>query len=406
MTTKAATVDEITKHFLFPTLPRHTGTPTYETIAATHAKLKINASGVPTPLGGGQFGHLLGLVMSPNAYLTLANEPFTRPANPGIHPTIPPRSTAAQLAEIACQHQADTKTWIECQNTDTALKNILISSIDEQFIKSLHNRNTGFVTSTTWQILEFLYTNYGNITPAQLLENTNKLTEPYNPSKPIENLYATFEDAMEFAEAANRPYTSEQILEYALLAILKTGQFKGACREWRRIQNPTWALFKTHFATAHKEYRELEALAGTSGYTANHLIEEASTEILHLVNNLTDETKQLVQHELANVIQRLTSLEKQVQQLTTSKQTSSGDTSKDKEKTEKQALRESKLKQRFDSCEAYCWSHGFTGSSSHTSATCKTKLQGHQDSATKDNMMDGNKEKLPGYFKAAKFKAS
>jgi hypothetical protein len=90
--------------------------------------------------------------------------------------------------------------------------------VDEQFIKSLHNRNTGYVTSSTWDILDFLYRNYGNITPAQLVENTSKLTEPFNPAEPIENLYTRFEDAMEFAEAANRPYTSEQILEYALLS--------------------------------------------------------------------------------------------------------------------------------------------------------------------------------------------
>lgn len=155
---------------------------------------------------------------------------------------------------------------------DTALKNLLISTVDEQFIKSLHNRNMGYVTSSTWEILDFLYRHYGNIIPAQLLENTSMLTEPYNPAEPMENLYTRFDDAMEFAAAADCQYTSEQILEYAPLAILKTGQFKDACHEWHRIQNPTWTLFKDNFATAHKEYRELEALTGPSGYSTNHLI--------------------------------------------------------------------------------------------------------------------------------------
>mmetsp|Transcript_6798 Transcript_6798/g.12794 ORF Transcript_6798/g.12794 Transcript_6798/m.12794 type:complete len:345 (-) Transcript_6798:984-2018(-) len=343
--------------------------------------------------------------MSPANYLTLANEAFTRPANPGIHPNIPAGATAAQIGEITRQHQADVKIWTECQNTDTALKNLLISSVDEQFIKSLHNRNTGYVTSSTWDILNFLYRNYGNITPAQLLENTAKLTEPYNPAEPIENLYTRFDDAMEFAAAANRPYTSEQILEYALLAILKTGQFKEACREWRRIQNPTWTQFKDHFATAHKEYRELEALAGPTGYSANNLIEEASTEIMQLINNVSTETKQIVHHELANVIQRLTQLETTVQQLVRTTSTTTDTKTPPDSATDKKAARETRLKKRFDNCDAYCWSHGFTGSSAHTSATCKAKLQGHQDSATKNNMMDGNKEKLQGYFKAAKFSA-
>jgi hypothetical protein len=401
MSPQTATVDEITKAFTFPTLPKHSGIPTYETIAATHAKLKINAASIPTSLGGGKHGHL-GLILPPTTYLTVATVPFDRPPNPGIHPTIPTGTTSAQISQITRQHQADTKTWKECLNTDTALKNLLISTIDEQFIKSLHNRNTGYVTSTTWDILEFLYTNYGNITPADLLANTEKLKEPYNPAEPIENLFTRFEDTMEYADAANRPFTTEQILEYALLCILKTGQFREACREWRRIQHPTWSKFKTHFTTAHKEYREMEALAGNSGYTANNLLQEASSEILNLVNNITDETKLLIHHELANVMQRLTKLETTVLQLT--KNTGTNTPPPSDETSTKKAEREKKLRQRFNNCDAYCWSHGFTGSDAHTSSNCKAKLQDHQDSATKNNMMNGNKEKLQGFFKAAKFK--
>jgi hypothetical protein len=284
MSSQTATVDKITKSLTFRTIPKITGAPTYVSIAAIHAKLKINAASIPTTLGGGQHGHL-GLVLSPATYLIVANIAFDcPPANPGIHPHIPPGFTAAQIQEINRQHQAGVKTWKEYNNTDTALKNLLIQAIDDQFIKSLHNRNTGYVTSTTWHILDFLYTNYDNITPAELLANTERLQEPYNPSEPIESLFTHFEDAREYADAAYRPFTDKQILEYALLAILKTGQFKEAIREWRRLPEQTWNIFKTHFAYAHKEYCKLEAFSGNSRYTANNLIKEASTEILHLVN--------------------------------------------------------------------------------------------------------------------------
>jgi hypothetical protein len=79
---KFATVDEITKAFPFQTIPKITGRPTYETIAAIHAKLKVNAASIPTPLGGGQHGHL-GLVLPRNTYRTVANNTdFNRPNNP------------------------------------------------------------------------------------------------------------------------------------------------------------------------------------------------------------------------------------------------------------------------------------------------------------------------------------
>ena len=130
---KFATVDEITKAFPFQTVPKITGRPSYETIAAIHAKLKVNAASIPTPLGGGKHGHL-GLVLPRTTYRTVANNTtFDRPANPGIHPTLEPNATQARIAEVYRQHQVDVKIFTECNNTDTALKNLLIQAIDEDY---------------------------------------------------------------------------------------------------------------------------------------------------------------------------------------------------------------------------------------------------------------------------------
>ena len=38
----------------------------------------------------------------------------------------------------------------------------------------------------------------------------------------------------------------------------------------------------------------------------------------------------------------------------------------------------------------YCWTHGLGPNAKHTSATCTRKADGHQDTATMDNMMGGN----------------
>jgi hypothetical protein len=116
------------------------------------------------------------LSLRPANYLTIANEQFNHPANPGIlHPNIPAGSTAAQIGELTRQHQAGIKIWTKCQNTDTALKNLLISTVDEQFIKSLHNRNTGYVTSTTWDInlISFIETTETSLLPNLLKIHPN-----------------------------------------------------------------------------------------------------------------------------------------------------------------------------------------------------------------------------------------
>jgi hypothetical protein len=39
---------------------------------------------------------------------------------------------------------------------------------------------------------------------------------------------------------------------------------------------------------------------------------------------------------------------------------------------------------------SYCWTHGHTTNSSHTSASCKKQADGHEVTATKTNTMGGS----------------
>jgi hypothetical protein len=46
----------------------------------------------------------------------------------------------------------------------------------------------------------------------------------------------------------------------------------------------------------------------------------------------------------------------------------------------------------------YCWTHGHTTNSSHTSATCNHPVEGHQANATASNAMGGNAENFIPLF--------
>jgi hypothetical protein len=43
-----------------------------------------------------------------------------------------------------------------------------------------------------------------------------------------------------------------------------------------------------------------------------------------------------------------------------------------------------------NSNSSYCWTHGHTTNSSHTSATCQKQADGHKVTATKTNRMGGS----------------
>jgi hypothetical protein len=51
---------------------------------------------------------------------------------------------------------------------------------------------------------------------------------------------------------------------------------------------------------------------------------------------------------------------------------------------------ESKKKGSFKDHGSYCWTHGHRVGPKHTSATCQSKAEGHQDAATRENTMGGS----------------
>ena len=57
-----------------------------------------------------------------------------------------------------------------------------------------------------------MYDNYGIISVVNLADNDDKLREAYDPSQPLETLFHIFEAAVEYADAAKRPYVPDQLV--------------------------------------------------------------------------------------------------------------------------------------------------------------------------------------------------
>eukprot|EP00957_Ditylum_brightwellii_P023833 1798150-Ditylum_brightwellii.AAC.2 len=78
-------VDDITKIFLHPLLPKLVGKPNYEKLYELHKMLMANAASVSTHLGGGNHVHL-ALVVSDATYRQTTGVDFPLPVNPGPIP--------------------------------------------------------------------------------------------------------------------------------------------------------------------------------------------------------------------------------------------------------------------------------------------------------------------------------
>ena len=132
MTSSVPSVEDFTNAFPTQVSPI-VGEPTYATLKTLKDQLKANAASVPTTLGGGNHGYL-GLILSPATYATISQTAFIEPAYLGQHPAIPGGTSAANTSAIIRRHTEDTRQWREFKNVSTALKNQLLSAVEDIYV--------------------------------------------------------------------------------------------------------------------------------------------------------------------------------------------------------------------------------------------------------------------------------
>ena len=214
-------------------LPKIEGEPDYHSIHLINKKLAANAATIKTPLGGGRHGYL-ALCLSPAAYASHSLTAFVPPTNPGATPPMPLRATAAAVFSIKKRHAEQLRTWEEYNAIMQALKNQFIEAVDEIYLKAIQDRVTEYTNVTLYDMLQHLYNNYGKITEDKLEKNRQEMNKAYSVTMTIETVFAQMEDCVDFADAAQSPFSQTQILNTALLLIQKTGVFNKECCKWRK----------------------------------------------------------------------------------------------------------------------------------------------------------------------------
>jgi hypothetical protein len=394
-------IEDYIAGFPNPIITKIQGLPTYETIAEVQRNLNANAASIETTLGGGTLGYL-ALTVDPAVYLTLAGVAFVAPVNPGWQPVIAPGATGTRIAELVRQHTEEKRIWSEYVNIGKALKQQLLSAVDELYVRSLKNATTGFANVSVWQMLSHLLTTYGRVTPNDLLLNDQRMRTPYSIDQPLEVLIGQIEDAVTYAVAGNQGYTNTQIVNLAYSIIMATGHFEVACREWRLkiAADRTWANWKTHFAAAYNDLRETAITTKTAGFHGAHL---ATPDFIYdtaeALNNLATATV-ADREAVANLVVSNATLTQQLAakdaiildlrnqlKVAQNNQGSQSTRGTGAPRTGTSAARRPLF---VTSNNNYCWSHGYQVGKDHTSETCTKPREGHQRSATLANTLGGS----------------
>jgi hypothetical protein len=158
--------------------------------ASTNTNIQSN-------LGGGNHGDL-GLILSDASYASYAivapAEPYMVPANPGTIPVFPDGSTGPQIAAIERIHRVEMYKFNRYKNVESALKCFLLASVEDNFVRALHQQHIGYANCTTRALLEHMFTSYGRVHADNLVANTKLMQLSWDPNTPFESLAKQIED--------------------------------------------------------------------------------------------------------------------------------------------------------------------------------------------------------------------
>jgi hypothetical protein len=139
------------------------------------------------------------------------------------------------------------------------------------YLDVLNDDMVGFANITAREMLDHLFMSYGNITAVDLENNFEQMCRAWDPQQPVESLFKQIQDCADYSEAGGILIRQPQQINVGYAKIFATGHFMSACRRWNKKPNvkKTWAQFKTHFAAAHRQHKQMQGeSSATSGYHA------------------------------------------------------------------------------------------------------------------------------------------
>ena len=306
--------------------------PTYATIKIAQTELNSNAASIASTGGDGVHGHL-ALTITPEQYtaISVGNIPFIAPVNPPQVLDHGANPTQYTIAEDIRLHKEAKETFRTYHDVDKALRNQLIVAVHPTYIRALRDDTLGFANVTCLQMLTHLWTRYGDIKQDELEDNLKRMVTPWHPPTPIEEMFSQLEDGIIFATAGGEPPSAQAVIRMGYNLVEATGLFDRDCRAWRDLAPALkmMAAFQTHFQRADQDRRRT--------------ITSASAGFQGAANNA------------AAVV------------------------------PPKAATAKSS-----NTATSYCWTHGSSKNTAHTSKTCNNKAEGHDDEATSKDKKGGS----------------
>ena len=397
--------DEITALFATATaaFPNIRGQPTDDDLTALRDVLYPLLLDIPYDMNGPD--NLIGIIEPVALYTATWGQAFVPPPRPPAYPVTADDASAVVRARSEAQHAcliADYESWDAAKR---AVSKCIREAIDEVYYRDLCHVRSFYTTGTCLQLMDHLTTNCGGLHPSELINLPTVMMKYYNDAEGIPEYINMLEEAQHKLARANLPMSDDQLLAIASTSILASGHFPRPTDEWEALlrAGKMWTAWKAHYRATHIARKRQMLTAGTSEGSAHAAMAVESAEdaitpetfarLDGYLDNLaaaatTEHTTltQLVENN-ATLTASVTSLTASVAALTAAYTLLAAGKPPNPAAASSAPSTRTRTKPAVN---GYCWMHGFRVKVGHDSATCKHKGEGHKDTATHANTMNGS----------------
>ena len=271
------------------------GQPTSHDLTILEKELIAILAGIPTALGGGNFGHV-GVIMEAAAYLTMtAGTAFVDPANPGVYPAGLAANAAATIrARAEAEHKELINQFETFEGVRQGVKDLILEAVDNEYLIEIEHETLGVLNQTPRQMLDHLLARGGALDFADTKELLAERDGDWNVSENPQLYFNRVEKAMKGLLRNGIASDTNERRDIALFYLKATGEFDAAVREWeaKPAVDKTWANIKTFISTEYAKENKQNKLTAKQ-FKVNAIDEQAeATE--ELIAALTEaHTKQM-----------------------------------------------------------------------------------------------------------------
>jgi hypothetical protein len=254
----------------------------------------------------------------------------------------------------------------------------------------LNDDMVGFANIPDQDMLNHLFTTYGNITAVDLENNFEHMRRAWDPQQPVESLFKKIQDCADYSEAGGVLIGHSQQINVGYANIFATGHFMSACRRWneKTLAEKTWAQFKAHFSAAHRQHKQMQGESdATSGYhSANAAVGQTEYQMAEATIRARAKVATATAPDHGVVATLTEANDRLVKQL----EDNSNELRELKTLIKKEIFEKRGQYSFNPSPNNYCWTHGYKVANTHTSLSCNFPKQGHKREAIRTDNMGGS----------------